>query len=334
MSKIIIGIHGLANKPAKEVLEQHWKMAIAEGLKFNQKHRQDFDFELVYWADLLYKRPLHVDSNFASDDSFDSEPYYATTSADLTSYNDGIVDELRAGVLDLAGLTIDGLKSQFGMNALVDRLLGFVAKDLARYYDEDHTLTPRGGGVRKKQTRQVLQQDLKNTLAKHAGKDIMLLAHSMGTIIAYDVLRDITRQKEARFKGLSIKHFVTLGAPLGLPHVRAKIMTERNYTKKKKRSVKDVRTPTIVSGSWLNFADKKDPVALDVHLSDDYSANTRGVQVEDDLVNNNYRRPQMKMVAGEPSITRDPNGAANHHKSYGYLRAPEVSAHIARFLMG
>lgn len=77
-----------------------------------------------------------------------------------------------------------------------------------------------------------------------------------------------------------------------------------------------MRTPTVVK-RWTNFADRRAPVALDVHLADDYAPNDRGVQVKDDLVINNYVNQ---------------TGKANYHKMYGYLRAPELSEVVRSFL--
>jgi hypothetical protein len=88
---------------------------------------------------------------------------------------------------------------------------------------------------------------------------------------------------------------------LGLPHVKQKIAQENSL----------VRTPSVVR-KWSNFADKRDPVALDVNLSGDYAPNDDGVKVEDDLVANDW--------------------GGIHHKSYGYLRAPEVSRVIRNYI--
>ncbi len=58
MSKVIIGIHGLGNKPSAKTLKTWWKKAMHEGLN-NAGHKLRMPkFELVYWADLLYKEPL------------------------------------------------------------------------------------------------------------------------------------------------------------------------------------------------------------------------------------------------------------------------------------
>ena len=50
------------------------------------------------------------------------------------------------------------------------------------------------------------------------------------------------------------------------------------------------------------MGDKRDPVTIEICLSEDYAANSKGVAVEDDLVNNDY--------------------GGIRHKSYGNLRTP------------
>ncbi len=79
-----------------------------------------------------------------------------------------------------------------------------------------------------------------------------------------------------------------------------------------------MRTPSVVTERWVNYADRKDPVAFDVHLRDDYGEIKSKIRVEDDLVLNDY--------------PKNAEGDRNHHKSYGYLRTPEVSNHIKHFL--
>ena len=114
-----------------------------------------------------------------------------------------------------------------------------------------------------------MQDELRKTLEPLEGNRIMLIAHSMGSIIAYDVLRDL-RHKFPKFQ---IAQFVTIGSPLGIPHVKAKIVQERTYDRPKR---KRLRTPTIVTESWVNYADRRDPVAFDTHLRDDFGK-TQGV---------------------------------------------------------
>ncbi len=71
MSKVIIGIHGLANKPPQNILEDWWKKSIVEGLRVNEQIQNvDLNFKMVYWADLLHKYPLHRENAFSFDDAY------------------------------------------------------------------------------------------------------------------------------------------------------------------------------------------------------------------------------------------------------------------------
>ena len=47
MSKVIIGIHGLANKPEQKVLTNYWKKSITEGLKNVRVQNPRFNFGLL-----------------------------------------------------------------------------------------------------------------------------------------------------------------------------------------------------------------------------------------------------------------------------------------------
>lgn len=304
MDKIIIGIHGLANKPPREKLEKWWRQSIEEGLQINCKLKKpEFNFKMVYWADLLYKNQQHRDPLFSFDALYNKEPYVSAKAGALKQYKDSWRDDLRAGVLNIAGLTIDKLKQQFGMDQFSDWVLETKLKDLAFYYDDKRKIKNRN--KKPEQAREVLQAELIDALVEEKKPVIMLIAHSMGTIIAYDVLRNLGQTKQ----GVKVSHFVTIGSPLGLPLVKAKIIQDREYSPQ-------VRTPSIVTKSWRNYADRKDPVAIDIHLRDDYSANKKGIQVEDDIAMNDY------------SIKKK----SNHHKSYGYLRTPELSIHVKEFL--
>ena len=274
MSNIIIGIHGLSNKPKPSVLAAGWKDAILEGLKKNEGIDDvSLNFSSVYWADEMY-------------DEYDSNPdlYHEADEGALKTYDESWLDSVRGKTFDWAGDIIDGMKKSFGMDALADKILKEKLKDLSQYYEKDDK-------------RKILRERLKDRILDNQKKRIMILSHSMGTIIAYDVLRDIGKE----FPRLIIDQFVTLGSPLGIPHVKYKIAQENPL----------VRTPNIVK-KWSNFADKRDPVAMDEHLAGDYAANDSGIRVKDDLVSNDW------------------GGIC--HKSYGYLRTPEVSRVIKNFI--
>jgi PGAP1-like protein len=143
-------------------------------------------------------------------------------------------------------------------------------------------------------------------LKKHRRKKILLIAHSMGSIIAYDVLTHVLPKSQ-------IHTFVTIGSPLGMPIVISKIITEQ---KKKLIKSKKVRTPENVTHYWYNFSDLEDKTAIDYDLAGDYDENSKHIKVIDQLVHNNYEY----------------DGKENPHKSFGYLRTPEFSKVIYDFL--
>ncbi|MBX7223966.1 MAG: hypothetical protein K1Y36_28885 [Blastocatellia bacterium] len=302
--KLIIVIHGLSNKPAAAAHQADLHASIAEGLRLNcGLPNQAIPLELVYWANYLYKHPLHRDPAFSFDSLYDTEPYLEAASGALKKYQDGWTDRLRADVGSAVGSLLDRVKGSLGLDAAADFVIARKLKDLDFYYDAQRQLADRTQALR--QARLVLQDELQNTLVAHKDKHLMLIAHSMGSIIAYDVLRNLGHPDQ----GVRIPYFVTIGSPLGLPPVKHHVVTERTYAPQ-------LRTPSIVTQSWKNFADRRDPVAFDSHLRDDYGPNASGIQVADDLILNDYSS----------------NGKPNPHKIFGYLRAPEVSEHIAAFL--
>ena len=121
-----------------------------------------------------------------------------------------------------------------------------------------------------------------------------LIAHSMGSIIALDVILRGTRK---------IDTLVTVGSPLGIKVVQEQI----GATPEKRRAI-----PGRVR-RWYNFSDPLDRIALDSDLNDDFPE----ASVKDASIQNYF-------------ITRE--GSRNHHKSYGYLRDRAVGAPVAAFL--
>jgi hypothetical protein len=265
---------------------EDWKRAILEGLKRNNSldlPDSALPFELVYWRDWNYLEGI--------DPTKDDEPYMLDKgTGPFLTYRQHWPDVFLSEGLERSAKPLDWAKQHFGVDILADTVLQRRLPDLGLYYNDEVKRTD-------------LRRRLREALIRHEGKRIMLIAHSMGTIVAYDVLRELGNERPA----FTISHLVTLGSPLGLPHVLFKI-TREHLT---------ARTPSIVE-QWSNFADRRDPVAADTHLADDYDENARGVTVRDQLVLNTYHAPG----------TSKPNP----HKIWGYLRAPEVSAVLKTFI--
>jgi hypothetical protein len=281
---MIIGIHGLKNKPRKENLQELWTTAIQHGLERNEgrKTGERPDFSLVYWATVTYGDNPEPDQAY---------PVGGPATGPFPAYDENFWDRLRAEASDIVDTPLDLAKRWLGIDALADGLLGVLFEDLKRYYEDE-------------QVRSKLRQLLEEEILRHwdAGKRILLIAHSMGSIIAYDTLRELGRAR----RDVEVDHLVTIGSPLGLPHVKYRIWQENDL----------VRTPSIVK-RWSNLSERRDPVAFDTHLAGDYGENRFGVRVVDDL------------VANETVVE---NGEVDFHSGVGYLRTPEMSRLIRAFL--
>jgi len=152
-----------------------------EGLQRNENRTEGADnisFELVYWADWGYEQPLSEKEN--------PEPYTpAKGQGPLPRYEENFWDELRAEASDWIDKPLDWAKESFGFSSAADTVLRLKFQDLARYYNEPSK-------------RKLLRSRLEKVILKHAEKRIMLIAHSMGSIIAYDVLRRLKGDLEFR----------------------------------------------------------------------------------------------------------------------------------------
>jgi hypothetical protein len=280
--KIIIGIHGMNNKPEPDILREWWKAAIDEGITRHCVGRKPkVRFELVYWSDLLYPEP-----------------------ADPAELDDPYVPAEGSGPLPRCGLSarkVAAARARGGVGKVLSKVF---KAPLARgaFRDAMQTRMPDLHSYRHDDSlRKAVQERLMKRLraARRWRRPVMLIAHSMGSIIAYDVLRDagVTMPR------LRVSHFVTVGSPLGLAEFDGVVEGP-------------LCIPDCVE-RWSNFADPKDPIARwDAFPSKDYQTNSQGVTISDHLVINGYVSP---------------SGKANAHKIYGYLRTPEMSELIAGF---
>jgi hypothetical protein len=300
MAKVIIGIHGLGNKPPERLLEQWWRTSIREGLRRIGRDRVLFRFELVYWAGFLHQEPLDPAAVDPGDPRYIGEPYLPASA--VSTRNPG---SFRRKVLDLIETGLDKLLLNHDLsvrfNGVTDHIIRKYFSDLDAYY---HTGCPGNDSKSCGAHRMILDHAVE-MLNRHRGDDILLIGHSMGSIIAYDALMSTDNRA-------SVDTLVTMGSPLGIPVVMGKIaagLAPRPLPGDK------LATPGAVKRRWENLADLQDRIAFNYDLSDDYRPNPAGITVTDTTVVNDY------VV----------NGHENPHKIYGYLRTPEFAGIVDDF---
>ncbi len=300
MSKIIIAIHGLGNKPPLGLLEKWWKRSLHDGLKLIGRPHENFNFYMTYWADTLHSEPLDPTETDPNRELFLDETYTEPNFPQVQKKK-----KLRRKIFDYLRNSFDKLLFKEIMDLNVESIthsfVHYYFRDLEIYYSDkylENTDPPRF-------PKDVIRERLVNALKKYDSKKICLIAHSMGSIIAYDVL-----MKEV--PGINIDTFITIGSPLGQPPVLSKIKSEHNIPQEEK-----LRMPDNISTAWYNLFDHDDQVAIVNNLSKNFSSNRNKITIQDLVVRNGYSNL---------------SGTKNPHKSYGYLRTPEVALIIHEFL--
>ena len=187
-----------------------------------------------------------------------------------------------------------------GIEKIVDSTIRRMFKSLDAYYY----------GFCRVDNEQIAQQAFRNKLIeilqKYKHDRVMLIGHSMGSIIAYDTLTQDVPE-------LKIDTFITVGSPLGFPIIIKKILAEQNIQIHSKAKPP---TPENIISSWYNFSDLDDKITLNYNLADDYYPNSLNIKPVDIIINNNYEY----------------NGQKNPHKVYGYMQDREVANVISGFL--
>lgn len=148
------------------------------------------------------------------------------------------------------------------------------------------------------------------TAAWDAGEEVLLIGHSMGSVIAYDTLWELAHvARDPRRVDL----FMTLGSPLASRLIRENV---RGVGRSGAQ-----RYPTNIR-RWENFAAVGEMTALRPRLVRYY-----GGMVELGLVDS---------LTDHVDVYNHFRGdiGLNPHKSYGYLIAPQVAGMIADWLLG
>jgi len=302
MPEIIIGIHGLGNKPPPKTLKAWWKLSLREGLKQIGAADTFFDFELAYWADYMYSTPLNRRIKDADHPLYIEDPYFPAPQG----VEPEKPSELRQKILDY----VDGQLNKLFLNenlsinyqSITDFIIHHFFRDLEAYYN-DYCVKKT---LQACEAKVAIGLHLADVLRKHREKKIMLIAHSMGSIIAYDVLTAYAPE-------VDIDTLVTIGSPLGLPVIQRKLMVDN---KSGDALNKMLRTPENILQNWYNLSDLKDKISIDYRIGDDFAANSRQVRPADKIVVNNYKFRALQ----------------NPHKSFGYLRTLEMATIVRDFL--
>lgn len=298
MCKTIIFVHGKDFKPEQKDLKELWFKAVRLSLNrdYGIKAVESFDKAkkiFVYYGDIsndflankqegrvnsklnARKRCLEKLSSYSFQDFYDVDKYF-----ELEDYSE----------------TYDDIPLSYNRSSL--------SLDMKEYWNLD---TYYGSDIRSK-----LLEPLKEAL--NSNDDIMLVTHSLGSIVAFDVLWKLSHYGEFRKEYGSKKKislWLTLDSELGNDKIKNNL--------KGATSMKEKKYPLNVT-KWVDIAAKEGFATYGSNVKNNYGEMDYKYELVDSI----------RCIDVYNLATR--NGKSNPHSSLGYLMHPEVSSQIDEWL--
>lgn len=290
---LILYVPGLLPKPEAGVHREALRRCLAAGLERHDAEvaralaRADRSFDLVAWTYDFYRE--HRD--FA----LDAQAVERLLEQPQASEED-IVEASSTGKRLLRWLYRVGNLFPFLIPHLADERVELHLRDLMRYVHNRNDIATH--------TREMLKMPLR--AAWESGRPVLLIAHSMGSVIAYDALWEMSR--DARDE-LRLDLFLTMGSPLGQSYLRRHLLGHGD-------SGRD-RYPDNIR-RWVNLSAVGDMTAVNPYLGEDFGEMLRLGLVEyiDDIEIFNFFRL---------------DGELNVHAEYGYMANQETAAVVANW---
>jgi hypothetical protein len=179
---------------------------------------------------------------------------------------------------------------------LLPKVIRHIQIETRRYFQNENNIAS--------EIRELLKQELRPMLT--ANEEVLLIGHSLGSVIAYDTLWELSHLEQLPGK---IDLFLTLGSPLGMNYVQRRLMGADQ--KDKKQYPNNIR-------HWVNISSVGDITALDREFRDDFShmleyGMVESIEDHSEAIYNFFRNEE----------------GLNVHRSYGYLVNPAVGYIIA-----
>jgi hypothetical protein len=307
-------IHGLANKPAADSLHRIWLRALEDGGNGLHLGNEGVDSSMLYWAGVLYEKPDENEADYESTLESTAEQVDAGGEGELPPVGSRTEAEARfieamfyrftnaseaqweaEQAANSSGAAAVGLERIPLPWFLKKRIMKALLRDAhAFYFNIEHS--PRAGTTWK--VRDEIRRRTIAELSIPRSRPHIIVAHSMGTMIAYDALKRIGDCP-------AIDGLVTIGSPLGIDEVqdcnKPEWSRDNGYPFEK-----------IGSGRWINVYDILDVVCGgDPRFANDFKQEGK-IRIED------------------ISVTND---GAWRHSIVKYLRQKELQ-NVLRSLLG
>ncbi len=301
MAKKIIFIHGRSIKPPESDLQELWYAAVRHGLQrdFGVAGVAKFESikkEFVYYGklsnDFLHEKTgVEIPDDIESrQEAFETLKTYQRSDFNKTTYKKLAKNSFLKEAL------ADTFSGALSMIRAGTPLISVVAPDMAHYWNQEEYF---GSDIRLRLT-DVLKKAFDNN------DEIMLVSHSLGTIISYDNLWKFSHYGEYRRDygaNKKIELFVTMGSPLGDENAKQHL--------KGKESSGKLKYPLNIK-RWINISAEDDYISHDSRLKNDFSEMYRAGLLEQPV----------KDIYPVYNLTVR-NESPNPHSAIGYLVNPK-----------
>jgi hypothetical protein len=290
--RAIIYVPGMKPKPPPEIHRARLWQALLEGLRRTRPQvaeliaAQPESFKLAAWAPLFYPE--------ASDPAVDVPGLERLMALSGPEPRD--LEEARHWHKALTRII-------YLISDRMPFLIDWVATDQlkANLHDSLRYLSNDGGVAER--IRAEVAASIES--AFHAGQRILLIAHSLGSVIAWDVLWELSRRRQSPVR---IDQLLTIGSPLGLNFMRHRLLSAGETGAQ--------RYPDNIR-RWYNLSAVGELTALDRTFADDYRP-----MLDHDLVQSITDHIDLM------NYFRGPDGL-NVHKCYGYMINPRTATVVA-----
>lgn len=278
---LILYIPGLLPKPEPEVHKDALLRCLLEGVRKNdavvaeQIQASGDSFEIVPWTYDFYRQYRDFALDAAAIDAVIEQP-------------EATEDEIR----EAAGWKRRATVWLYRLGDLIPFLIPHLATEKMEVHIRDLRRYVRNQNGVADQARETFKQPVR--IACESGRPVLLIAHSMGSVIAYDALWEMTHRDGEHVR---IDRLLTTGSPLGQSYLQKQIFGHNLSGK--------ARYPDNIR-RWTNLAAVGDLTAIDPVLKNDFGEMLDlGLveSIEDESVFNYFRL----------------DGQLNVHAEYGYM---------------
>lgn len=252
----IIFIHGTKQFGTAQQLKQQWDLAgFGEGLGTSSS--------VAFWADLAHEIP-HTEPTFLDCATFgplrmagirSGHPYMSDAGDNEKAYLNDVVrysielENSRRREARHLGISASGILPPDWSERVTQWFIEMFQQDANTYFKVPVA-------------RAAIQERVRVELLQ-ATPPIMVIAHSLGSAIGYDVLHSLTRTN-----GFEVEVLVTIGSQMGVPTIQSRL-------------AKPLEVPKNVN-RWFNYLDRWDLMSLGKLLKPHF----RPQKIEDTWVNN------------------------------------------------